>query len=86
MAGEYQSHTPSFVQEQAAGRAIQQRAHRRFMEINQARYIGRLTEDGDSGVLLMANDGDPRRARRMQLEVWGGNELLVLDDARGRTG
>lgn len=137
MAGEYQSHTPSLVQEQAAGRTIQQRAtelvrqlhqdaeallvdkgrchtywggvaihvmmlplmplklpefmplqraHRRFMEINQARYIGRPTENGDSGVLLMADDGDPRRARRMQLEIWDGNELLVLDNASGRIG
>ena len=137
MAGEHPSQTPSLVQEQAAGRATQQRAtelirqlhqdaesllidkgrshtywgdvtihvvmlplmplklpelmplqraHRRFMEMNQARYIGRPTQDGNSGVLLMANDGDPRRANRMQFEVWDGNELLVLDDASGRIG
>lgn len=137
MAGEYPSHTPSLVQEQAASRATQQRAtelvrqlhqdaesllidkgrshtywggvaihvvmlplipfklpelmplnraHHRFMEINQASYIGRPTEDGSSGVLLMANDGDPRRANRMQLEIWDGNELLVLDDTRGKIG
>lgn len=113
-SGELPGYTPSLVQEQAAGRATQQRAielvnklrqdsesllmdkgrshtywggvaihimmlpfiplklpdlmplqriHRRFMEINQARFIGRPVEEGsDAGAILVADDGDARRA------------------------
>lgn len=63
------------------------RAHQRFLQYDQATYICRiLKEDGlQTPIVLFANDGDPSRAKSLQIGAINTTEYLHIDKHFGRT-
>lgn len=61
------------------------RAHRRFLETSEASYFGCVLQETDTsvGAMVFANDGDPARARQIQIGMWNGDEVMLLNGSRG---